>query len=421
MNIKIKSSPVKGGLDEVFKLKRIPDQVYRRISDYFELNYQFKNGKEMRLGNYYLCLDKKISDSFVAFIKQILKRNFSEGVFPEGFKPSNETLSDDERKGNFTFGSFDMAVTEKGLQNIEFQAVATYPISAAKMNTILLDSIAETNAFAFPDDANMRWNDFIKHYTNIFSSESNHVVLVDRQINQQKTKFEFFATSKELDIPLKIIDVKDIFEKNNCLYFKEGEKNNKITTFYNRILITEALYKDNYPYNTNYWKFRFDQKYNDLKYINHPLKQFQISKRLCPYIKHNYNPDCYELSDVKHLFKQGELDYKKFIWKHKWGAAGNDLIFEPNEKELKKIEDKTENYIAQNKIKYKLFKTDDHFEKIVELRFMTGVFKGKLNIVPMARVGHVEKGKGGSLNYKIHFSDNNKMGFGFSPVIIFDN
>ena len=34
----------------------------------------------------------------------------------------------------------------------------------------------------------------------------------------------------------------------------------------------------------------------------------------------------------------------------------------------KKIEDKTENYIAQNKIKYKLFKTDDHFEKIVELR-----------------------------------------------------
>lgn len=421
MNIKIKSSPEIGGLDGAFKLKRIPDQVYRRISDYFELNYQFKNGKEMRLGNYYLCLDKKISDSFVAFIKQILESNFSEGVFPEGFKPSNETLSDDERKGNFTFGSFDMAVTEKGLQNIEFQAVATYPISAAKMNTILLDSIAETNAFAFPDDVNMRWNYFIKHYTNIFSSESNHVVLVDRRINQQKTKFEFFATSKELDIPLKIIDVKDIFEKNNCLYFKEGEKNNKITTFYNRILITEALYKDNYPYNTNYWKFRFDKKYNDLKYINHPLKQFQISKRLCPYIKHNYNPDCYELSDIKHLFKQGELDYKKFIWKHKWGAAGNDLIFEPNEKELKKIEDKTENYIAQNKIKYKLFKTDDHFEKIVELRFMTGVFKGKLNIVPMARVGHVEKGKGGSLNYKIHFSDNNKMGFGFSPVIIFDN
>lgn len=63
MNIKIKSSPVKGELDEAFKLKRIPDQVYRRISDYFELNYQFKNGKEMRLGNYYLCLDKKISDS----------------------------------------------------------------------------------------------------------------------------------------------------------------------------------------------------------------------------------------------------------------------------------------------------------------------------------------------------------------------
>ncbi len=409
-------------INEGIKLKRIPELTYQKILNYFEKRYHFKNGEEMQLGNYYVEIDKRISDSFVLFIKQVLNQEYPELFSIEGFKPSEETLIDIERGKGFSFGSFDMAVTEKGLQNIEFQAVATYPISAARMNTILLDAISDSNAFVFAENMNTKWNDFIKLYSQVFQVDgTNKVVLVDREVEKQKTKFEFFATKEELNVPVNIVDVRDIIENNNSLCYKHGNDFVKINAFYNRVLITEALYKDNYPTNLDRWKFRFDKKYNGLKYINHPIKQFEISKRLCPFIEHEYNPDCFELSNTDHLFKSKELRYQDYVWKHKWGAAGNDLILEPNEQILESLENETSNYIAQKKVEYKVFKTDDELEKIVELRFMTAVHQDKIIIVPMARVGHIEKTKDGTINYKIHFSDNNKEGYGFSPVIIRDN
>ncbi|CAM1373492.1 hypothetical protein [Tenacibaculum xiamenense] len=409
-------------IHEFVKLERIPEKTYERILNYFESKYHFKNGEKMQLGNYYVKLDKRFSDSFVAFIKEVLKGKYENISSIEGFKPSIETLIDIEAKGDFTFGSFDMAVTEKGLQNIEFQAVATYPISAAKMNTMVLNSISDSNAFVFAENMNTNWDDFIKFYNKIFQVEgSQEVVLVDREIDKQKTKFEFFATQKELNVPVKIVDIKEILENNDSLYYKNRNDFVKIKALYNRVLITEALYKDNYPEDSDSWKFRFDKKYNDLKYLNHPIKQFEISKRLCPYIEHEYNPNCYELSNTKHLFKQNDLHYKDFVWKHKWGAAGNDLILEPNEEILESLEEKISNYIAQEKIKYKVFTTDDQLDKIVELRFMTAAYGEELIIVPMARIGYVEKTDEGTLNYRIHFSDNNKKGYGFSPVVLYDN
>ncbi|SED07020.1 hypothetical protein SAMN04489761_4174 [Tenacibaculum sp. MAR_2009_124] len=421
-SIKEKVFSEKININEGVKLERISEATYHRILKYFESEYKFKNGEEMQIGNYYVKLDKRISDSFVLFIEEVLREKYPSISAIPGFMPSKETLSDTEKNEGFTFGSFDMAVTEMGLRNIEFQAVATYPISAAKMNTMVLDSISDSNTFAFADNANTNWDKFIEVYNEIFQvNEKDQVVLVDREVEKQKTKFEFFATKKELNVPIRIVDVKDVFENNNSLYYREENSTVKINAFYNRVLITEALYQDNYPEDLGRWKFRFDKKYKDLKYINHPIKQFDISKRLCPFIKHEYNPNCYELSNTEHLFKQKELSYKDFVWKHKWGAAGNDLILEPNEEVLDGLKEETSNYIAQEKIAYKVFKTDDQLEKIVELRFMTAIHKGQLVIVPMARVGRIEKTKEGSINYKIHFSDNNKKGYGFSPVIISDN
>jgi len=39
--------------------------------------------------------------------------------------------------------------------------------------------------------------------------------------------------------------------------------------------------------------------------------------------------------------------------------------------------------------------------------------------VPMARVGHITQSAEGVTKFKIHFGDNNKEGYGFSPVVIF--
>lgn len=83
-------------------------------------------------------------------------------------------------------------------------------------------------------------------------------------------------------------------------------------------------------------------------------------------------------------------------------------------------ENRLSDYVVQRKVNYKIFKTDDGLEKIVELRFMTAYTKEATNIIPMARIGHCVKHEDGSMLYKIHFGDNNRLGYGFAPVLIFD-
>ena len=183
--------------------------------------------------------------------------------------------------------------------------------------------------------------------------------------------------------------------------------------------MVEALYEDNYPHDTSAWRFRFDTPYkNDLQFINHPFQQFDFSKRLSPFIKHPFNPECYELAEVADAFTSGTLSFDDFIWKHKWGAAGHKLILKPTAAILSELKPHLADYIAQRKVNFKLFRTDDGKEKIVELRFMTANHNGKIITVPMARIGHVSKNSDGTLSYKIHFGDNNQPGYGFSPVLI---
>ncbi|WBX73225.1 hypothetical protein PG913_10195 [Tenacibaculum pacificus] len=414
--------------DNDILLEKIPDHIYNNMINIFADKYHFKNGEQMRISNYFVKISRSLSDNFVQFIDEVTNQlndnKYPKIPTPNGFKPHSENLLNEELNNGFSLGSFDMAVSNNGLENIEFQSVATYPISAAKLNQHLLDNLNLENAFIFADNPKTNWDDFIEMYnTLITGNQKDGIVLVDRKIKEQKTNFEFFATQKELKNPIEIVDMEDIYEDKETLFYKNNSEKNpvKINRFYNRILLAEALFEDNYPENNNKWKFRFDKKYKSLKFVNHPIKQFDVSKRLSPFINHPCNPGCFQLSEVVDDFKKGNLKYEDYVWKHKWGAAGHKLILEPNKEILESLSDFWEDYIAQKKVNFKIFKTDDNQEKIVELRFMTAIQNKKTIIVPMARIGQAVKNEKGDTIFKIHFSDNNKEGYGFSPVIIFDD
>ena len=416
-------------LNSVF-LKRIPDITYQKAVDYMANEYHFINGIEnegrMRLANYYVGIKKKLADQFVEFIHEVvdqIKNNkFPKAYLPKGFDNQVETLTDYEANGGFSFGSFDMAVTSNGLQVVEFQSIATYPFAAVKLNSFLREELKLSNAYIFANNKEVIWEDFKGIYQNIMGGENGDpVVLIDRNIKQQKTNFEFHATQKELGLSVKIVDVENVFEKGQELFFKTtNEPIRKIQRFYNRILPNEAIYDDLYP-NGAKWSFRYDKSYKDLKFINHPCKLFEISKRLLPYMEHPLNPPALELIEAAPLFQNSLLSFSDFVWKHKDGAAGFSLILSPSNTILKELvhQNALSDYIAQRKINYHIFKTDDGLEKIVELRFMTAHTENSINIVPMARIGHCLTQKDGTKSYKIHFGDNNMLGYGFAPVLIF--
>ena len=408
-------------------LERIPNGTYQEIVDMFERDYHFQNGERMSISNYYVKISRSLADTFTTFIQSVIEgletNQFPNLPTPNGFKPNPKNLLQTELNGGFSLGSFDMAVTSEGLKNIEFQAVATYPISAAKINQYLLDKLPLDNGYIFADSPDTNWSSFIKLYETIIGgNQKEGILLIDRKIAKQKTNFEFFATQKELDLPIEIVDMKDLFEKDKALFYTKSsnEQPQKVTRFYNRILLAEALFEDDYPNDHKMWRFRFDQNYESLKFVNHPIKQFEVSKRLSPHLNHPFNPPCYVLSEVAQAFKNGDLNYNDYVWKHKWGAAGHRLILSPNEQILMELTPFWTDYIAQKKVNYTTFVTDDNQEKIVELRFMTAIHNKKMIIVPMARIGHAVKNQKGDTQFKIHFGDNNKEGYGFSPVIIMD-
>ncbi|MDU9050872.1 MAG: hypothetical protein Q3M30_18635 [Candidatus Electrothrix sp. Rat3] len=420
------------GQQDVF-LQRIPDAVYQEMVDTFSRKYHFLNGLEnggrMRIANYFVGISATLARSFNQFIAAIEQEATNDRLPafqpPNGFAPQEENLLPTEQGGGFSMGSFDMAVTDKGLRNIESQAVATYPISAALLNRMLLQHLSDVEqtekAFLFADGLHKGWNDFLGLYRKILGGEQGErVVLTDRKVQEQKTNFEFYATQKELGLPVDIVDMEDFFEQDSGLYYTDSAGQPvRITRLYSRVNLPDALFLENYPEGSS-WQFRFDKVYEELQLVNHPIKQFLVSKRLAPYIDHPLNPVSYELSEAASAFRQGILAYDDYVWKHKWGAAGHRLFLSPSEEVLDKLADVLDEYIAQKKVDYTTFVTDDGQEKIVELRFMTARHNEQTITVPMARIGHVQQDQAGRKSYKIHFGDNNMAGYGFSPVLIFN-
>ncbi len=411
-------------------LQRISDKIYGEAVNFLRDEYYFLNGAEnggrMRLANYFVGISQGLSDEFITFINHVVEQtknnDFPTMNLPEGFASQDENLTDFEKTNNFSFGSFDMAVTENGLQSIEFQAIATYPFTATKINQFIKNKLNLSNTYIFANDKKETWDDFISIYQSIMGGKyKKPIILVDRNLQHQKTNFEFYALQKELGISVDMVDIEAIFEQDKMLFYQTAtNEKKKIERLYNRVLPSEAIYEDHYPSNLK-WRFRYDKLYHDLKFINHPRKLFEVSKRLLPYLDHPFNPPAFELKNVVSEFLNGSLSYLDYVWKHKEGAAGFSLILSPTETILKQLiaENRLSDYIVQRKVNYKIFKTDDGLEKIVELRFMTAYTKETTNIIPMARIGHCVKQENGSMVYKIHFGDNNRLGYGLAPVFIF--
>lgn len=415
-------------------LERIPRDVYAELTGELARRYHFVNGPatggRLRLADYFLGVHRSLADELLGFVRHVIQQaragSLAAAPVPLGFAPPLANLVPLEQQGGFTFGYFDAAVTRQGLRIIEAQAFPTYHVTAAFCSHFLQTRLALPASSIFVNAPEAGWQRFIGLVRAVTAGDaSDGIVLTDRDLAGQKTSFDFYATQREIGLGLDVVDARHIFEAESRLFYRRNENDRDarpLRRLYNRVLAVEAIEDDCYPRNTDRWRFRYDRAYADLTFVNHPVKSFEVSKHILPYVSHPINPECHELTDLAAAFRRREVGYGEFVFKHKRGAAGRGLFLLPSAEILEMLTrgGTLSEYIAQRKIEYERFRTGDGREKIVEFRLMTVQSAEDLLVVPMARIGHVETVEDGRSLHRIHFGENNMPGYGFCPTLILD-
>ncbi|MEM6454769.1 MAG: hypothetical protein AAF772_06710, partial [Acidobacteriota bacterium] len=407
-------------------LERIPEPIYADLVEELRRRYGFLNGPSdggsMRIAEYFVGLRRTAADTFDRLVRAILHGaqagRFPRLPLPEGFQPPDANLPPFDRARGIPFGYFDAAVTEDGLRIIEVQSNVTYAVTAAFIGRFLQTSLSSSDLRVFVHDPETSWQDFVDlNRAIIADGETEGIVIADRDLDQQKTRFELYATQRELDVGIDVVDTRWIREQAGGLWYPSeagAPTSKKVRRLYHRTLAMEAMEEDGYPHRADRWGFRFDRAYADMIHVNHPGKNFEISKHIQPYLAHALNPPCFELSEIAAHLRRGEIGYGDFVWKHKLGVAGRGLFLQPDRDVLDTLDrnDQLHDYIAQSRVDFERFRTGDGSEKIVELRFMSVQSADRLCVVPMARIGHVQGHANGGVTTHIHFGENNAPGYG---------
>lgn len=409
-------------------LAKIPLGLYRKMEDWLRDCCQFRNGAEnggpMRLAEYFVILRHDLAQELFLLGRELLQKMAQQSAslpVQEGFRPQQANLSPLEQQGNAAFFHLDAAVTAEGLRLIECQAVPTYSVTAAHLSGLLRhDCLPESKIFLGTQQPEQA--DFIRLMRDILVGDSpDGNVLVDRQVQEQKTNFEFHAARQVIDSKIEIVDAADLFaRKEELLYTTANNRTAKVRRLYNRVLALEALFDDDYPHNRKKWRFRYDRYYKGLRYCNHPARSLTFAKQQLAHLKHPFNPESVELTDAAADFASSKLAFADYVWKHKLGAAGRELILSPSQKILTELQANQllEQYIAQRKVRFETFRTGDGEEKIIELRLMYSQSLQEQIAVPMARIGHLRRCPDNPPEARIHFADNNRPGYGFSLVLL---
>ncbi len=377
----------------------------------------------MRLADCFIAAPQGLIASLFSLGAQLIElhKAQSRGNVPDGFVAPQASLSPLERAGVPAYFHLDVAVTPSGPRLIEFQAVPTYQVTAARLATIITDELGCGTRICWGDGVG-DWRDFKTVMAeSLLGARGGTCVLIDRRIREQKTNFEFYATQTEICPRMAIVDVEQLREVDGCLaYAVAGARPVVVHQLYNRVLPLEAISDDRYPEAGFGCTFRYDKAYKNLEYCNHPSLEVTFSKRMLPDVKHAYNPRCYHLKEVSRAFETGALLYRDFVWKHTLGVAGREIFLHPSADILRDIREHAseEMYIAQKRVPFQRFDTGDGLEKIVELRLMFVCTPTRMLATPMARIGHIRRLADGSEEPRIHFGHNNAPGYGFAATVI---
>ena len=190
----------------------------------------------------------------------------------------------------------------------------------------------------------------------VANADPANVVLLEIEPEKQKTRIDFAATEKLIDVTE--VCISDLIKRNQNLYYKKAGKEILVERIYNRVIFDEL--------DRTEVKFSFDlQEELNVTWIPHPNWFYKISKYSLPVLKGEFVPKCFYLRD----FISYPDDLENYVLKPLFSFAGLGVKIDVTKKMLDEIKD-PENYILQEKVEYApVIETPDDYAK-VEIRMM---------------------------------------------------
>ncbi|MBN1302772.1 MAG: hypothetical protein JW995_16265 [Melioribacteraceae bacterium] len=308
-----------------------------------------------------LFIDKELSEKLLnagnAVIQQLKEKQFekySSGAIPEKMYVPGET--DHPHFLQLDFG----LINEGGLISPRLIELQGFPSLYAFQ--VFLDKKIR-DYFNIDNTLSTYYNDFIfDSYLNLFrkiicnDSDPENIILLEINPGKQKTRIDFILTEKYTGV--KALCISKIYKRGDSLYYMEHGKEIKIKRIYNRVIFDE-LYKKKINLNFNI------HEPVDVEWVGHPNWFFKISKHTIPYLKSEFVPESYFLSDINNE----DLDLSNFVLKPLYSFAGSGVVLNPDRSLIDSIHQR-DNFILQKKISYApVLRTPEGSAK-VEIRMM---------------------------------------------------
>jgi hypothetical protein len=209
-----------------------------------------------------------------------------------------------------------------------------------------------------------------------------HVVLLEINPEQQKTRVDFYATEEILGI--KTVCLTEVIKEEKNLFYLNGGKKIPIRRIYNRVIFDELRQQPQWVQD----KGKLFQEELNVTWVPHPNWFYRISKFSLPLVQHRHVPETKFLNEVKVL----PANLENYVIKPLFSFAGQGVIIDVTEEAVEQIKD-PENWIIQKKVRYAPIITTPDEPAKVEIRVFYFWKEGASRPVATNNLARLSKGK----------------------------
>jgi hypothetical protein len=245
------------------------------------------------------------------------------------------------------FIAFDFGICKNDKGEIEPQLIEMQGFPSLFAWHVLLPEIHEKH-FPWPEGYSPYLNGFNREtYTELLKKiildgeDPIHVILLEVNPEQQKTRVDFYATESLVGITT--VNLTDIEQEGNKLYYYNHGKKTLVKRIYNRVIFDDLHQQSKEVQD----KGNIFQQDLDVQWVPHPNWFYRISKFSLPFIDHPYVPDTEFLHEVRTLPE----DLENYVVKPLFSFAGQGVIIDVTKEAIEEIKD-PENWIIQRKVNY---------------------------------------------------------------------